>query len=72
MTDGWTTVSGSSPGQAWARIWVRMRPGSTMETRTGVDSISSAQHLTRASAPALVAAYMPQKAFGAAATLVVT
>jgi hypothetical protein len=71
MTDGCTTVSGSSPGKAWARIAVRIRPGSTIETRIGMDSISSAQHFSSASAPALVAAYMPQKALGAAATLVV-
>jgi hypothetical protein len=35
---------------------VRIRPGSTMETRTGVLSISSAQTFIKASAPALVAA----------------
>ena len=42
-----------------------------MQARTGVLSISSAQAFTRASAPALVAAYMPQKARGLVATLVV-
>src|SRR5690606_5201092 len=56
ISDGAGTVMGSSPGKAWARIWVRIRPGSSTLTRTAVFSISSPQASIRASAPALVAA----------------
>ena len=50
------SVFGSSPGIAWARIAVRVAPGLTELTRSGVFIVSLAQDRTSASQAALVAA----------------